>query len=77
MASVLGGFVLGLVISSQLELSVLYSSENQTTDMQTFIGPIVAVLMFQTGGKLEFSRQQKLKTDELLQKQPAKKILFV
>lgn len=40
-------------------------------------GPVVVVLMFQTGGKSQFSKQQNCKTDELLQKQPAKKIHFI
>lgn len=51
-------------------LKVLVNAYNQN-------GPIVAILTFQTGGKIQFSRQQNCKTDELLQKQPAKKIHFI
>lgn len=37
MASVHGGFVLGLVMNSQQELLVLHSSENQTTDSLKYL----------------------------------------
>lgn len=40
-------------------------------------GAIVVGLMFQTEGKLQLSRQQICKTDELLQNWPAKKIHFI